>query len=75
MDQQRKPDEDRVKQIRRLMSEGGDRAVEKRFGPEATSSEEYKEAQRRNEQQMPHRQPEKVAVEQDTPASSPSASG
>ena len=63
-----KPQIDREKaaEMRRLMSEGGDKAVEKKFGEEAKGTEEYREAQRQQEvrRRQAQKQRERVAAEQ-----------
>lgn len=46
MAQQKQVDQERVKQMRKLMSEGGDKAVQHRFGEDATNSAEFKQAER-----------------------------
>lgn len=50
MAQQKTPDKQQVRQMRALMAQGGDKAVEHRFGEQAKASAEYKEAQRQQGQ-------------------------
>ncbi|MGV3114583.1 hypothetical protein ACEE18_08220 [Corynebacterium freneyi] len=45
-DEDKKVDGDRVAEIRRLLQDGGDAAVEKRLGASVTATEEYRVAQR-----------------------------
>lgn len=45
-DNQRALDEKKVREMRRLMAEGGDKAVEHRFGEQAKASPEYQRAAR-----------------------------
>lgn len=41
---QKKPDKEQVKQMRKLMAEGGDNAVKRRYGTDAEGTDEYAEA-------------------------------
>ena len=45
-EEEKKVDGDRVAEMRRLLQEGGDAAVERRFGTSAQVTEEYRVAQR-----------------------------
>lgn len=42
-------DQERVRQMRRLIADGGEKAVEHRFGEEAKATPEYREAQRQRD--------------------------
>lgn len=54
-------DEQKVVEMRRLMQEGGDKAVTRRYGAAATNSQEFQTAQRQRE--AARRQAEKVRLE------------
>lgn len=63
---QQQVDQERVREMRQLMSEGGDKAVEHKFGEGSTQSAEFRLVQRQREAQArrAREQREKVAAEQ-----------
>lgn len=67
---QKKPDQELVKSMRQELAKGGDKAVERRYGPEAKGSAEYAEAQRqrRQAQARARSQHQRAAEQQRGPA-------
>lgn len=63
---QQQVDQERVREMRLLMAEGGDKAVEHKFGEGSTQSAEFRLVQRQREAQArrAREQREKVAAEQ-----------
>lgn len=67
---QKKPDQELVKSMRQELAKGGDKAVERRYGPEVKGSAEYAEAQRqrRQAQARARSQHQRAAEQQRGPA-------